>query len=68
MHKGRQCRVITRGQAECLLDMVGFDRENRARIDVWAGAKANLIRRYDREIGHVRASFGGAHVAGGLIL
>ena len=57
MHKGRQCRVITRGQAECLLDMVGFDKENRARMDVRAGrARASLTRTHGREIGHVSAA------------
>lgn len=46
-----------RRQAEYLLDMVGFDRENRARLDILAGkASVNLARLHNREIGHVHAS------------
>ena len=47
----------SRRQAEYLLDMVGFDRENRARMSIRAGrATASLARLHNREIGHVHAS------------
>lgn len=47
----------SRRQAEYLLDMVGFDCENRARMSIRAGrATASLARLHNREIGHVHAS------------
>lgn len=47
----------SRRQAEYLLDMVGFDRESRARMDVRAGrARVSLTRLHSREIGHVHAA------------
>lgn len=49
----------SRRQAEYLLDMVSFDRENRARIDIRAGkANANLARLHSREIGRVHSAKG----------
>ena len=51
--------VESRRQAEYLLDMVGFDRENRARMDIRAGrATASLARLHNREIGHVHSAKG----------
>ena len=48
-----------RRQAEYLLDMVGFDRENRARMDIRAGkATASLARLHNCEIGHVHSAKG----------
>lgn len=49
--------VESRRQAEYLLDMVGFDRENRVRMDIRAGkATASLARLHNREIGHVHSA------------
>ena len=49
----------SRRQAEYLLDMVGFDCENRARMSIRAGrATASLARLHNREIGHVHSAKG----------
>ena len=42
--------------------MIAFDRENKARMDMWSGmAKVSFARMHSREIGHVH-EIGRAHV------